>query len=137
MKIILSGIIIVLNFSFYAQTGFSILFELNNKKDVTAELVRFDNFEGVTILELNRKSENVFTLDLDKIKDFDTLILVIGTKNSFYSCKVPIHNIEKQSSYTLSVFSYRRLIFFKFYNLVLTSDKSEVRTPFYLNKNKK
>lgn len=137
MKIILSGIIIVLNFSFYAQTGFSISFELNNKKDVTAELVRFDNFEGVTILELNRKSENVFTLDLDKIKDFDTLILVIGTKNSFYSCKVPIHNIEKQSSYTLSVFSYRRLIFFKFYNLVLTSDKSEVRTPFYLNKNKK
>lgn len=137
MKIILSSIIIVLNFSFYAQTEFSISFELNNKKDVTAELVRFDNFEGVTILELNRKSENVFTLDLDKIRDFDTLILVIGTKNSFYSCKIPIHNIEKQCSYTLSVFSYRRLIFFKFYNLILSSDKSEVRTPFYLNKNKK
>ena len=137
MKVILSGIILVLNLSFYAQTEFTISFELNNNHSKNVEAVKFDSFEGLTIVEFNRKSEDVFTLDMEEIKDFDTLLLVIETRNSIYSCKVPTHNIEKQYSYTLSIFSYKRLIFFKFYNLVLTSDKSEIRTPFYLNKDKK
>lgn len=137
MKLILSSIIIVFNLSFYAQTKFSVSFELNNKKDVKAELVRFDNFEGETILELNRKSENLFTLDLDSVKDFDTLILVIETENSSYSSRIPTSEIENKQSYKLSVVSYKRLLFFKYYNLILRNDRSEVFTLFYSDKNKK
>lgn len=137
MKVILSGIIIVLNLSFYAQTEFTISFELNNNHSKNVESVRFDSFEGLTIVEFNRKSEDVFTLDFEETKDFDTLILVIETKNSSYSCKIPTSKINNEQYHKLSVYSYRRLLFFKYYNLVLTTDKSEVLTPFYLNKNKK
>lgn len=137
MKIISILILTLFNFNFFAQTEFNVSFDSNRNTSEKIKNIRIDNLENVTIVESKKKTENLFELNLNKVSHLDSIIFVIETKKHLYSCKMSLDKIEKGYFYNLSIVSYRKLLFFKFYNLIMTSNKNEIQTPFYLNRNKK
>lgn len=137
MKLILILFLILLSFNLVAQTEFRISFDLNEDTLEQIRNIRIDNLENNTIVESNKKSRNLFELDLNKVSHLDTVIFVIEAKNHIYSSKIPLDKIKEQDSYSLSITSYRKLLFFRFYNLILSNNKNELQTPFYLNRVKK